>query len=210
MGGAERLSLNRGSGYLRPSGKMYTTLACTAMDGTAPPTITLASVVTNDLIPMVDDLSGGSMAVLYTNSGGTGQAFALEAFNIQTCTGGTGAGQCQVAGTPTWSARVTTASTFYPEHSSSVSIGTTVYFAGANSTAEGTWSFPLGGAAPKTYQIDATVNGDYRPCRCSGRRHGECAGNRKYTGRVLRLWNNHVLCNEHYRHFLDPSDSFDL
>ena len=161
-----------------------TTLACTAMDGTAPPTITLASVVTNDLIPMVDDLSGGSMAVLYANSGGTGQAFALEAFNIQTCTGGTGAGQCQVAGTPTWSARVTTASTFYPEHSSSVSIGTTVYFAGANSTAEGTWSFPLGGAAPKTYQIDATVNGATAPADVAEDGTGNVLG----TGNTLAVF----------------------
>lgn len=141
-----------------------TALACTATDGTAPPTITLATVSTNDLIPMINDLSGGSISVIYANSGGTGQTFALEAFNIQTCTGGTGTGQCQLAsGSVTWSTRVTTTSTFYPEHSSSVSIGTTTYFAGTNASGVGTWSFPIGGTAPKTYQISTLVTGATAP-----------------------------------------------
>ena len=79
---------------------------CSLMDGNAPPTITLATANTNDLIPMIESLSGGSMAVLYADGGGATQTFALRAFNIQTCTGGTGTGQCQVTGTPTWSTRV--------------------------------------------------------------------------------------------------------
>ena len=43
---------------------------CTLMDGNAPPTITLATPNTNDIIPMIEDLSGGSIAILYADGGG--------------------------------------------------------------------------------------------------------------------------------------------
>lgn len=161
------VTVNSGThSYVQVVRCISTLSTCSAMDGKNPPSITLATPNTHDLIPIVLSMSGGSMAVLYADSGGTNQVFAANAFSIQTCTGGTGTTQCQTTGTPTWSARATTTSTFYPEFSDAVSIGSTLYFVGPNATGVGTWSCtfssatpPCGGAAIKAYQVDSSVEG---------------------------------------------------
>jgi hypothetical protein len=145
-----------------------TALACTSMDGTAAPSIT-SGTTTNDQIPMINDLSGGSISVVYANAGGEGPAFALEPFNFRTCTGGTATtAYCQggtAANPPTWTGpAAATTSTFYPEHTSSIAMGTTTYFAGTNGSGVGTWSFGLGSTTdPKTYQITTAVTGAAAP-----------------------------------------------
>jgi len=137
-------------------------LVCTAMDGTAPPTITVAPLTANDIFPQMLRMSGGSMAVVFANAGTAvvGGAFnTVEVLSTVTCNGGAGATQCQGA-TPAWSASVTTTSTFYPNSPAAVSIGTTVYVSAVNATSIATLSFPLGSATPpEVYTIDASVSG---------------------------------------------------
>ncbi|MGA2876330.1 MAG: hypothetical protein ABSE82_12420, partial [Nitrososphaerales archaeon] len=84
----------------------------------------------------------------------------------------------------TWSGRVATTSTFYPDHTSVVSIGTTVYFAGANATSVATWSLAFGSATvPKAYAIDATVSGTAAPVSISEYGTGNALG----TGNKLAV-----------------------
>ena len=150
-------------------------LVCTAMDGTAPPTITLATPNGDSLFPEIlrlNDVTGGEdMAVVYSDAGSatTGGPFnTAEVVSIQTCTGGTAAADCQGTAPATWSTRVSTTSTFYPDLTSAVSIGNTVYFAGATATSIATWSLAFGSATvPTVYTIDSTVTGTAAPVSIS-------------------------------------------
>lgn len=177
---------------------------CTAMDGTNPPSITLATPNADDIVPMILSMSGGSMAVVYADSGGSSGTFGANAFNIETCTGGTATSpnvQCQATtGTPTWSSRVSSVSTFYPEYSDAVSIGTSVYFVGPTSSNIATWSCtfstsapPCGGVSPSTYAISSASSGPNAEAAVSENGQGNSlgAGNKLqvYFGSGTTLYN---------------------
>jgi hypothetical protein len=158
--------------------------ACAAVDGTSPPSITFSS--TDDIVPQILGLSNGAVAVLYQTSGGTGQSFTtLEAASIVTCTPGTSNGQCQgSASSITWSSAVTSSSTYYPDETSAVSIGTAVYFAGAGSGAISTWSFTYGASSvSSTTIIDSAVGGTSAPVSISE----DGTGNTLGTGNSLAV-----------------------
>ena len=161
-----------------------TALVCTATDGTAPPSITFSNA--NDIVPMILGMSNGALAVLFSNSGGTAQAFTtLSSWLMETCTPGTTGAQCQGPTAPaTWSAPVTTTSTYYADLTSAVAIGNVVYFAGANATAVSTWSFTYGSATiPKAFQIDSGVSGTAAPISISEDGSGSVLG----TGNMLAV-----------------------
>ena len=163
-------------------------LVCTAMDGTAPPTITLPTPNARFYLSgdSKDERRGhGSSLCGCRERQLVGRFNTAEVFYTQTCTGGAAANQCQGTAPATWSTRVATTSTFYPDHTSVVSIGTTVYFAGANATSVATWSLAFGSATiPKAYQIDSTISGTAAPVSISEYGTGNTLG----TGNKLAVF----------------------
>jgi len=111
---------------------------------------------TNDWIPMILQMSGGDIALIYGDTRNTGQVFNTG--NVNIITSGNGG--------VTWSTAVLPPSKYDLSSSSATSIGTTIYFAGYATAAQGGttgplrfWTFAYGaGATSVETTLDATSN----------------------------------------------------
>ncbi|MHB8702287.1 MAG: beta strand repeat-containing protein [Nitrososphaerales archaeon] len=110
----------------------------------------------NDWIPIVLQLSGGDIALIYGDTGGNTQAFVTGTVDIiTTANGGV-----------SWSAAISPPSTYDLSSSSAIAIGATIYFSGyASAGAGGTtgtlnfWTYTFGGGTTSAETtLDATVN----------------------------------------------------
>jgi hypothetical protein len=139
----------------------------------------------DDIVPMLVGLSNGAIVVLYATSGSaTAQTFTVaEAFHLYYCTPGTTTTQCQGTSTTAWTSVGATTAIYYPDHVSTVGIGTTVYLAGASSSGVVTLSYPYSGSISAVTTIDSTVTGTSAPVSISE----DGTGNTLGTGNSLAV-----------------------